>query len=657
MASKQTLVQRIALDGGADIEKELKSIGADGEAMWKKLKDGADKLAASSTGVNKFFAQVRSDLDTISKGSKKVSEGFDDIDKGVKKIVAGFTTIAVAAGGVVFALEKISETASEAADVQGKAAASAGLNIKTYGRLQFAFEQGNVASEAFGIGIKKFNTVLADAAKGGATSSALFRQLGVSVLDANGKLRPTEAILGDIADKFAKLPNSATKSALAVQLFGKSGQQFIPVLNDGSAAIKDLGDQAERTGTVFTEVQAIIGDAFTDAKNKLVRDISGIKDQVGLTLAPAFTTAFATISKVLEDNQGNIIAFVTTITNQLIPAIKDIANALAGNDSAVVNKNILAIRDGFEKVGQAVLNVIDILTTVFTVLKNTIQPIVDLYNATLGQVFGQIDAQTAIITVALLAVTGVFRGVGLAIKGTSLVLDGLTEIFGTTIGKIIAVSGRVLLLQGLLKTLVDDMVKSFGDALTAVTSGFKGATDAIAGFFSGLGNIVKSIIDSIVSAIKAAIDLGKSLVGALPGGGGGDGSSKAASGFASGGHVRGAGSGTSDSILARLSNGEFVMRAAAVRNLGIDFLNSLNSGRTNGFAMGGAIGDIRPRSGLPAFAAGGLVQAPRTPINLSIAGVEFTDLLAPADVAAKVVQYAMGQKVRSGGKKPSWKKA
>jgi hypothetical protein len=50
-------------------------------------------------------------------------------------------------------------------------------------------------------------------------------------------------------------------------------------------------------------------------------------------------------------------------------------------------------------------------------------------------------------------------------------------------------------------------------------------------------------------------------------------------GFPHGGRVSGPGSSTSDSILTRLSNGEFVVRAASVRQYGLDFMNQLNAGR------------------------------------------------------------------------------
>lgn len=73
-------------------------------------------------------------------------------------------------------------------------------------------------------------------------------------------------------------------------------------------------------------------------------------------------------------------------------------------------------------------------------------------------------------------------------------------------------------------------------------------------------------------------------------------------GFASGGFVRGPGSGTSDSIPARLSAGEFIIRAAAVRRYGVDFFRLLNGARMPTLR--------RPTvQGLPAFATGGLVTA------------------------------------------------
>lgn len=121
---------------------------------------------------------------------------------------------------------------------------------------------------------------------------------------------------------------------------------------------------------------------------------------------------------------------------------------------------------------------------------------------------------------------------------------------------------------------------------------FSGAiTDWITGAQS-FGDAMKSILKQLIAQlIQAAIYA--TIVAACTGGGGGfaarwkDAFGK---GFASGGSVAGPGTGTSDSIPAMLSNGEYVLNAQAVDRLGVPFLNGLNTGRLRGFASGGLVG-------------------------------------------------------------------
>ena len=65
--------------------------------------------------------------------------------------------------------------------------------------------------------------------------------------------------------------------------------------------------------------------------------------------------------------------------------------------------------------------------------------------------------------------------------------------------------------------------------------------------------------------------------------------------YATGGLITGPGTGTSDSILARLSNGEYVMSADAVRMFGTGLLDQMNAGQLPAFATGGGIGETGPQ--------------------------------------------------------------
>ena len=149
---------------------------------------------------------------------------------------------------------------------------------------------------------------------------------------------------------------------------------------------------------------------------------------------------------------------------------------------------------------------------------------------------------------------------------------------------------------------------------------FSGAiTDWITGAQS-FGDAMKSILKQLIAQlIQAAIYA--TIVAACTGGGGGFAARwKGAFGkvFASGGSVDGPGTGTSDSIPAMLSNGEYVLNAQAVDRLGVPFLNGLNTGRLRGFASGGLVGS----GGVAGYKAergstGGQVQSVNLSMNVS----------------------------------------
>ena len=122
-------------------------------------------------------------------------------------------------------------------------------------------------------------------------------------------------------------------------------------------------------------------------------------------------------------------------------------------------------------------------------------------------------------------------------------------------------------------------------------------------------------------------------------------------GFAMG-SIRGPGTGTSDSILARVSNGEFVMRDAAVRTYGEGFMHAINNMQIPPpkYEHGGMV----PASSLPRFAEGGGMERPGSILNLHIGNESFNGLKAPEAVASQLRKFAINQQTTQTGKKPSW---
>ena len=141
-----------------------------------------------------------------------------------------------------------------------------------------------------------------------------------------------------------------------------------------------------------------------------------------------------------------------------------------------------------------------------------------------------------------------------------------------------------------------------------------GISDWITGAKS-FGDVMRSVLESLIQKLIQAA-MYALIIASVTGG-----SFKAnffkafGNGFATGGSVDGPGTGTSDSIPAMLSNGEYVLNAQAVDRLGVPFLNGLNTGRLRGFASGGLVGS----GGVVGYKAergsnGGQVQS----VNLSM---------------------------------------
>lgn len=137
---------------------------------------------------------------------------------------------------------------------------------------------------------------------------------------------------------------------------------------------------------------------------------------------------------------------------------------------------------------------------------------------------------------------------------------------------------------------------------------------------------------------------------------------------AAGGLLRGPGTGTSDSILARVSNGEYVVRAAAVKKLGLARLNAINQGRLPDLrAAAMNVVESRRRAmrsaaeRLPHFADGGLIgnsvgSLPRpgasggasTILNLTLPGVGSFETRADAAVADSLARALRGAALKHG---------
>lgn len=177
----------------------------------------------------------------------------------------------------------------EGADHLAKLSQSTGVAVPALSELQYVFKQGGIDSEGFNVSLRKLNQQVSDAAgnvKG--EGAAAFRAMGVHIKDASGNLKSANAILSDVADKFATYADGANKVALATALFGKAGEQLIPTLNQGADGIARLRQEAIDTGAAISEKTAKSAEEFNDKLSKLKTTlVDGIGNRITAELLPA----------------------------------------------------------------------------------------------------------------------------------------------------------------------------------------------------------------------------------------------------------------------------------------------------------------------------------------------------------------------------------
>lgn len=202
-----------------------------------------------------------------------------------------------AVGGSILAVGK--STADYAGDMYDMAR-GAGIGVEAFQKLAYAGRMSGVETEKLSASLVKFDRMVAEATGGNKTYMQTFEDLGIKIKDSAGNLRQPNEIFEDVADIFHNTEDGIGKTALAVELFGKSGADLIPMLNDGKAGLKAFYAEAERLGLALSNEMIANGDAFSDQLENIGEQVKGVKLQLGAALIPALSAATEKISKVID---------------------------------------------------------------------------------------------------------------------------------------------------------------------------------------------------------------------------------------------------------------------------------------------------------------------------------------------------------------------
>lgn len=137
------------------------------------------------------------------------------------------------------------EVADKAEDLQNLKLRT-GINVEELQALKFTADQTKNSFEAVVQGAKSLAKAIAD-------NSPILAALGIATRDASGNLRSVEDVLYDVADAYRTSTDETSKIDVATRLFGKSGEQLIPMLELGRQGLAQFQAQAAATGNIIEQ--------------------------------------------------------------------------------------------------------------------------------------------------------------------------------------------------------------------------------------------------------------------------------------------------------------------------------------------------------------------------------------------------------------------
>ena len=267
----------------------------------------------------------------FTQGMAQAQNRMADFGRQMQRIGAA---VSVVGAGVAFAIRG----QLRAADDLAKAASRIGMPVEELSRLQFAAELSAVSLSQLETGLRGMSRRMVESADD-------FAAAGVALRDADGNMRATTDVLADVADVMASMPEGAERTALAMELLGRSGADLVPLLAGGGAAMREMMVEADALGLTLSTDAANSAQAFNDNLTRLQRTVTGLWRQISSELAPVLEGVSAALVKAAAVFQGlspeaqrfsAVVAGLTVVLGPLLVAAGLLVTALGALSAPVL---------------------------------------------------------------------------------------------------------------------------------------------------------------------------------------------------------------------------------------------------------------------------------------------------------------------------------
>lgn len=234
--------------------------------------------------------------------------------------------LSTAAAGVVASLGAIAYKSGTAADDLNTLSKVYSINTTDLQKYKVASDLVDVSVEDIAKSHVKLEKSMSSANNGSKAQAEAFEALGVSVTNADGSLRSSDAVWQDTIAALGQMTNETERDATAQQLMGKSAANLNPLIEDQGETYKNLSDTLAKYDLGFVDQETLdkaneFNDQLDTMKAIGTVAISTVGSQLAAYLAPALEKVVTWI--------GQLASWLSTLSPEVLTVIGVVAGVVA----------------------------------------------------------------------------------------------------------------------------------------------------------------------------------------------------------------------------------------------------------------------------------------------------------------------------------------
>ena len=464
--SEQTKKWQVELNNAqADLNKLNREIDTNKKTMAEAVEETKEEAKA----VEDFGEEAE------KSGEKALSLG--DIIKAnliSEAIMGGLSALADGIKSIGSAMGEALTEGAAYADNLLTLSAQTGLSTDTLEKYNAVAELADVSMETFTGSLAKTTKAMGEAQKGSSKYVEAYKQLGVSVTDANGNLRDSEDVYWETVDALKGIENETERDALAMELFGKKAQDLNTIIDMGSEGFKELEGTAMDMGAVLGGE----GLAALGALDDQMQIFKSTTASTGNILASAFAPA---VSTVLEE------------VNYFGASINGIVSAVLSGEG---------LDDAISNFTESIFQITGVLLDLVPELGSIATQLIDAFLDAIEGVLPLVLEDGAMILSSLLS--GISSGLGSILPVVLSLIQTLTETILTNLPMLLemGISMLVSLIEG-ISSMLPDLIPLAIDALLNLTETLLDNIDLI--IDAGI-DLILALADGLLDALPQLID-------------------------------------------------------------------------------------------------------------------------------------------------------